>query len=101
MNRADAYRRVAQLHDDLSRGLPKGADRDVSVGVVPVMKSVLDAAVATIPSDPVVKAVDALITPEVVEGRASLSAADALVVLGQLKAALFEPPRARAVSLRR
>jgi len=80
------------LYNDLARIAESDTEQEVTGIAVPVLDALLDACTGFVADDPVVKAIDGLITPDSVESGV-LRAVDAALVVHQLAAALG--PRAR------
>ncbi len=72
------------------------AEQEVSGIAVPVLDALLEACKTFVAKDPVVRAIDGLMTPDRIES-GSLRATDAALVVHQLAAALGpeKPPAAR------
>jgi hypothetical protein len=87
MNRDEARKRSWSLAKDLRRISDRDAEQEVTGIAVPVLDALLQAAKVFVPDDPVVMAIDGLVTPEAVES-GSLRALDAYLVVHQLAQAL-------------
>ncbi len=75
------------LYRHLERISERDPEQEVTGIAVPVLDALLTACKAFVPDDPVVRAIDGLITPQAVES-GSLRAVDAALVVGQLAIAL-------------
>lgn len=75
------------LYRELQRITDRDAEQEVTGIAVPVLDALLEACKRFVPDDPVVAAIDGLVTPDSVESGA-LRAVDAALVVGQLAAAL-------------
>lgn len=87
MNRDDARKRAWMLYNDLARISDRDAEQEVSGIAVPVLDALLEACKQHVADDPVVRAIDGLITADSIEA-GSLRAVDAALVVHQLAAAL-------------
>lgn len=86
----DARRRIARLRLDLERLVDRDPDQEVWERAIPVLDAVLAVVRQALPGDPVIAAVeDFMSAAAVVDGR-ELRAAEALLIVGQIDAAI--PP---------
>src|SRR4051794_20852468 len=95
MDKESARQRAWMLFRDLERISNQDAEQEVSGIAVPVLDALLDACKTFVGDDPVVQAIDGLMTPEAVED-GHVRAIDAALVVHQLAAALGperRPPR--------
>lgn len=96
MDKDSARKRAWMLFRDLERISERDPEQEVTGIAVPVLDALLDACKQYVGEDPVVRAIDGLVTPESVES-GSLRAVDAALVVHQLAAAIGPeklPPRA-------
>lgn len=97
MDRDQARIRAWALYRDLERSSTSDAEQEVAGIAVPVLDALLAACRGYVADDPVVLAIDGLVTPDAVE-TGSLRAVDAALVVHQLALALGPEvvmPRAR------
>jgi|SRR5680860_257481 len=87
MDQNAARTRAWMLFRDLERISQIDAEQEVTGIAVPVLEALLEACKEFVADDPVVLAIDGLVTPESVES-GSLRALDAALVVHQLAAAL-------------
>jgi len=93
LNRDAARKRAWMLYRDLQQIAQRDPEQEVTGIAVPVLDALLEACKELVADDPVVRAIDGLVTPQSVEG-GSLRALDASLVVGQLAAALGPEHRA-------
>ena len=87
MNHDNARERAWALYRDLERISKTDAEQEVSGIAVPVLDALLEARKTFVADDPVVKAIDGLVTAETIDS-GSLRAIDAALVVHQLALAL-------------
>lgn len=87
MDQDEARERAWSLYGDLREISKRDPEQEVMGIAVPVLDALLEACKAFVADDPVVKAIDGLVTPEAVES-GSLRAVDAVLVVHQLALAL-------------
>lgn len=87
MDKNEARVRAWMLYRELQRMTDRDPEQEVTGIAVPVLDALLDACKQFVPGDPVVRAIDGLVTPDAVEA-GSLRALDAALVVGQMAAAL-------------
>lgn len=90
MTLSEAHNHIRRLSDDLRILVARDPEQEVTGIAVPVLDSVLSEVRAAITSDPIAQAARDVITPDgaaLGEG-IEVRAADALVVVGQLQAAI-------------
>jgi hypothetical protein len=83
-----AYRKVDELIRTLRRLVDGDPDQEVCGIAVPVLDAVITLARSCVADDPVVSAIDDVISPDLIASGADVRAADALIVATQLRTAL-------------
>ncbi len=83
-------RRISQLHSDLKALVDRDPDQEVWEMAIPTLDAVLAVVRRALPDDPVLSAVQDFLSPEAIAQGERLRATDALVIVGQVKAAI--PP---------
>lgn len=89
---ADARRRVEQLYVDLQRLVDRDPEQEVLEDVLRVLDAVLQLVRDGLPDDPVVREVQSFYTARASADR-ELRAAEVLVIIGQVRAAIPPPTR--------
>lgn len=87
-----AKRRISTLVEKLEEITSRDPEQEVQGIALPVIDAVIVEIKGLFPNDPVVAAVDDLISPRSVEYGEPVRAVDALLVVSQLEAALGDPP---------
>ncbi len=91
LSKKDAHDRVAQLADDLRALQARDPEQEVQGLALPVLDAAFEAARLHLDDDDPLRQVAVnVLSPEMVAAGEPLRAADALVVAGQLKQALYE-----------
>lgn len=89
-NLNDARRRISRLRSDLQVLVDRDPDQEVWGLAIPVLDAVLKVVREALPDDPVLCQVRDFLSPEAVANGEELRAADALLIVGQVQAAI--PP---------
>ncbi|MCA1674307.1 MAG: hypothetical protein LC799_19670 [Actinobacteria bacterium] len=90
----DARTRIGQLHTDLQSLVDRDPDQEVWEDVIPVLDAVIAVVRAALPDDPVLREVHSFYTTRATSER-ELRAAEALLIVGQVRAAVPPPPPPR------
>lgn len=88
---SDARRRISQLYGDLQRLVDRDPDQEVWDDVFPVMDAVLAIVRAALPNDPVIASVRDFVSADSIAADRERRAAEVLVVVGQVMAAIPDP----------
>lgn len=88
----DAHRRVKSLRRSMRDLVQRDPEQEVQGIAIPVLSASLEAIKEARPEDPVVQSLVELFSADYIGSGESVRAADVLVVVDQLDAALGEPP---------
>lgn len=88
----DARRRISQLYVDLQKLVDRDPEQEVWDDVFPVMDAVLGIVRAALPNDPVIASVRDFVSADSIAAERERRAAEVLVVVGQVMAAIPDPP---------
>lgn len=90
----DARIRIGQLYVDLQRLVDGDPDQELWEEVIPVLDAVVELVRTALPEDPVLREVQSFYTARATSEQ-ELRAAEALIIVGSVRAAVPPPPPVR------